>query len=344
MIKINRFLVVGGDLRNVELVKLLKKDGKTVYTYGMNVNSNGNLEELLEDVDAVVGPIPFSRDGRTINNDFFNNSKNNLLKNEIQINELLEKMRRKILIAGNISEDVKSVAKKYDIKVIDIMKSEKLAILNTIATAEGTIELLIANTNTILFDSKVLILGFGRVAKTLAQRLKGLSKNVACASRETDELAWIEVLGYEKIDLNELKRLNEFKESSESNESNESRITNNVLKNYDIIINTIPSLILNSEMLKNVKKDVLLVDLASKPGGIDKVAAENQNLKLIHALGLPGKVAPLSSAKFIKDVIERDAGIWGRSLKSLFLCKNCISKNLQKYCKRYNTKNIITGE
>ena len=288
MIKINRFLVVGGDLRNVELVKLLKEDRKIVHTYGMSINSNGNLENLLEDVEVVVGPIPFSRDGKTINNAFFNNSQNNLVKNEIQINELLEKMRGKILIAGNISEDVKSAAKKYNIKAIDIMKSEKLAILNTVATAEGTIELLIANTNTILFDSKILILGFGRVAKTLAQRLKGLSKNVACASRETDELAWIEVLGYEKIDLSDWNKTKNFQKE---------------LINFDIIINTIPSMIIDEEKLQFTKKDVLLIDLASNPGGIDKIMAKERDIKLIHALGLPGKVAPVSSAKYIRDII-----------------------------------------
>ena len=280
MIKINKFLVVGGDLRNVELVKLLKEDGKTVYTYGMNVNSSEILERIVEDVEMVIGPIPFSRDGSTVNSTF--------VESKILIKDLLGKIKEKTLIAGNISEDIIKMAQKYNIKVIDVMKNEKLAILNTIATAEGTIELMIANTNTIIFDSNVLILGFGRVAKTLANRLKGLEKSITCASRENDELARIEVYGYEKMNLNDLVKYQESKK---------------YLKNYDVIINTIPSMILDAEKLQYVNKEVLLIDLASNPGGIDKEETKKNGLKLIHALGLPGKVAPKSSARFIKDII-----------------------------------------
>ena len=280
MIQINKFLVVGGDLRNVELAKLLKEDGKTVYTYGMNINSSEPLEKILEDVEAVIGPIPFSRDGLTVNSTF--------AKSQILIKDLLEKIKGKILIAGNVSEDIIKMAQKYNIKVIDVMKNEKLAILNTIATAEGTIELMIANTNTIIFDSNVLILGFGRVAKTLANRLKGLVKSVTCASRENGELTWIEVYGFKKIDLNIL---------------NQSQDLLKILSNFDVIINTIPSMILDAKKLQYIKKDALLIDLASNPGGIDNEVAKKQGLKLIHALGLPGKVAPVSSAKFIKDII-----------------------------------------
>lgn len=280
MIEINKFLVVGGDLRNVELAKLLKEDGKIVYTYGMNINSTEKLETLLDVVEVVIGPIPFSRDGLNVNSKF--------VESKILIKDFLEKIKGKILITGNISEDVKKLAKIYNIEVIDVMKNEKLAILNTIATAEGTIELMIANTDTIIFESNVLILGFGRVAKTLANRLKRLVKLITCASRENDELAWIEVYGYEKMNLNDLVKCQESKK---------------YLKNYDVIINTIPSMIFDAEKLQYVNKEVLLIDLASNPGGIDKEETKKQGLKLIHALGLPGKVAPKSSARFIKDII-----------------------------------------
>ena len=246
----------------------------------MNVNSSEKIENFLEDVEVVAGPIPFSRDGLTVSSKF--------VESKILIKDLLEKIKGKILIAGNISEDIIKMTQKYNIKVIDVMKNEKLAILNTIATAEGTIELMIANTDTIIFESNVLILGFGRVAKTLANRLKGLVKLITCASREDDELAWIEVYGYEKLDLNDFVKCQETKKC---------------LENYNVIINTIPSMIFDAEKLQYVNKEVLLIDLASNPGGIDKEETKKQGLKLIHALGLPGKVAPKSSARFIKNII-----------------------------------------
>ena len=73
---------------------------------------------------------------------------------------------------------------------------------------------------------------------------------------------------------------------------------------FEVIVNTIPFEVLNDERLDLVRKDALLIDLASNPGGIDRVAARNKKLKLIWALSLPGKVAPITSAEFIKETID----------------------------------------
>ena len=43
--------------------------------------------------------------------------------------------------------------------------------------------------------------------------------------------------------------------------------------------------------------------LTGYAGGIDKKTAKDRNLKLIWALALPGKVAPVTTAEFIKDTI-----------------------------------------
>ena len=71
----------------------------------------------------------------------------------------------------------------------------------------------------------------------------------------------------------------------------------------DIIINTVPHIILTEQKLEYVKKETLLIDLASNPGGIDKKAIKDRNLKFVWALSLPGKVAPTTSAEFIKNTI-----------------------------------------
>lgn len=75
------------------------------------------------------------------------------------------------------------------------------------------------------------------------------------------------------------------------------------LEKFDIIINTIPFQILDSDRLDLLKKDVVIIDLASNPGGVDRKAAREKDLKVIWALSLPGKVAPLTSAEFIKETL-----------------------------------------
>ena len=41
----------------------------------------------------------------------------------------------------------------------------------------------------------------------------------------------------------------------------------------------------------------------SNPGGVDRRAARSLGIKLIWALSLPGKVAPMTSAEFIKETL-----------------------------------------
>ena len=62
-------------------------------------------------------------------------------------------------------------------------------------------------------------------------------------------------------------------------------------------------MVLDSDALEKVRDDALVIDLASNPGGIDKKTVKDQNLKFVWALSLPGKVAPTTSAEFIKNTI-----------------------------------------
>lgn len=281
---VKEFAVVGGDLRIIKLAKILAKEGNMVYTYGLekaeelkeikNIIFCEKLIEAVKMVQVVIGPIPFSSDGININMPFSDG--------KLSIREFMHNLNAKILIAGTIAPDVYELANDEYIEIVDIMKREELAVLNTIATAEGAIEIAIANTNKILHGSNVLVLGFGRIGKVLARKLAGLSTKVTCAARKEEDLAWIKAYGHKGININQIdKNLSEF----------------------DVIINTVPQMILTAEKLEYVKQECLLIDLASNPGGIDKKVAKEKGLQLIWALALPGKVAPTTTAEFIKDTI-----------------------------------------
>lgn len=275
------FTIVGGDSRIIELAKMLAEDDNKIFIYGLdkikefenieNINICNNLLEVINNSEIIIGPIPFSGDGEYINTPFSNK--------KISVKELLDNLKNKILIAGSISNEIISSS---NTQIIDIMKREELAILNSISTAEGTIQIIIENTNKILHGSNVLILGFGRIGKVLAKKLQGLSACVTCAARKNEDLAWIKSYGYKETNIN---------------------LIGKNLSEYDIIINTVPQIILTEEKLKYINQDSLLIDLASKPGGIDPKAVLNQNLKYIWALALPGKVAPVTTAEIIKDTL-----------------------------------------
>ena len=138
------------------------------------------------------------------------------------------------------------------------------------------------NSEITLHGSKCIVLGFGRCGKVLAHLLKGIGADLSVEARSAVDLAYIESYGYKPIPLNEL--------------------TDNIGE-YDFIFNTIPFLILDERKLKKIKKDCLVIELASKPGGIDFKAAKKLGIKVIDGQSLPGKVAPETAAKIIFDTI-----------------------------------------
>ncbi len=248
---------------------MLAKEKNMVYVYGLekadelkevsNIVFCEKLSQAMENTEIVIGPIPFSSNGKDINSPFSDKI--------ISIRELMHIINAKILIAGSITPEIYDLANDEYIEIIDIMKREELAVLNTISTAEGAIEIAISNTNKIIHGSEILILGFGRIGKVLAKKLAGLSAIVTCAARKDEDLAWVKAYGYKYTNINSLGDLSK----------------------YDIIINTVPHLILTQESLQKVHSESLLIDLASNPGGIDKKVAKEMGLKLIWALALPRK-------------------------------------------------------
>lgn len=279
-----KYLVLGGDLRNVKLAKMLADDGNKVYSFGLDrsdeilddgrIENCTNLKSAIEKAQIIIAPVPFSSNGENINAPFSHD--------KIMIEDLIKQNKNKIFITGSIKDNIKKELDEKYLEVIDIMKRDDLAILNTIATAEGTIEVAIKNTDKILQGSKVLILGFGRVGKIVANKFGKLSAIVTCAARKVSDLAWIKAYGYNSLNINDMLY---------------------DLKDFDIIINTVPQTILKEKELKHVNSEALLIDLASAPGGIDGKAAVNMGLNFIWALALPGRIAPTSSAKFIKDTV-----------------------------------------
>ena len=269
-------------MRLVKLAQILEKENNQIYILGLekakelenssNMRICRNLEQVLENAEIVISSIPFTRDGITINMP--------LSDNKIKINEFMNLMKDKTLIAGTIPNNI--YEKYKGVEIIDIMKNEKLAILNTIATAEGAIKEIIENTQVNVHGSKIMILGFGRVGKTLAKKLDGLSAKITVVSKEEEELAWAEVYGYTNVQLNKIE---------------------DVIKDYDVIVNTIPHIILQGDIIQKINKDTLLLDLASGEGGINKEEAQENKINLIKALGIPGKISPITTAKILKETI-----------------------------------------
>jgi dipicolinate synthase subunit A len=133
-----------------------------------------------------------------------------------------------------------------------------------------------------LHTARVLILGFGRVGKLTAHRMNALGARVTVAAQDYGDLAWAAAYGYESCDLRRLSW---------------------ELGGFDLIVNTIPAVVLDRSKLRWVRPEVFLLDLASAPGGVDREAAQDLGLRVLQAPGLPGRTAPVTAAAAIRDSV-----------------------------------------
>lgn len=278
------YAVLGGDQRQEYLGMYWKMQGKKVILYGLEKNERTNscefaksLEEAIQQARTIVGPIPFSRDGETI--------VSSISDRKIKISQIMECLSsQQRLVAGCIPKSVIESCDTLQISYFDLMDNEELTIFNTIATAEGAIAELIIRSDTNLHLSRCLVAGYGRCAKVLAKKLEGLGVKVDILARSAIARAEADSFGYQAYSFQEIYE---------------------GLSQYSFVFNTIPAAIFKEEELKKLKKDVVLIDIASYPGGVDFVAAERLGKKAYLCLGLPGKYSPKSSAEAMAKVIEQ---------------------------------------
>ena len=288
---------IGGDLRIVRLMEMYLAEKNEVYCYGFenyfekapesNLVQCKTLDEVIENCTAILSGMPFSKDKVTVNAPF--------AKKEIQVEELKNKLCGKTFIAGGIPENFEDGSyevldttaenlKKCKINCIDLLKNEELTILNAIPTVEGTIKIAIEEREETIHESNVLICGFGRIGKILCDRFQKLGANVYCAARKDADFAWIRENRYIPVSYTEVPDYG---------------------RKFDIIINTVPHLVISPKELTAFSKEVLIIDLASYPGGIDNEYAKTVGIKVITALGIPGKEMPKTAGKYMKKVIDK---------------------------------------
>lgn len=276
-------LVVGGDLRQISLAKLFENKNRVfcvgLEQIGQSVGIKSSIDELiLEGVrpDYIILPMPTSVDNETVNTPF--SSK------QIFLDHVFSLAHEKTSIyGGKISASVKEKIEDKKLWYYDYLEREEFAVLNAVPTAEGAVQIAMEEMATTIYGTNCLIIGYGRISKVLAKYLQAMGANVTVSARKYEDLAWIKINGYNAVH------------------------TNNIIeeiKNKQIVFNTVPATVLNKNVLKSADEDCLMIDLASKPGGIDLEVAHQLGIRTIWALSLPGKVAPITAGQIIFNTIE----------------------------------------
>lgn len=284
MLKNRTFAVIGGDLRQIHLAGLLaSENGFNVLAVGLDrdielspdVIRCKSTSEAVQKAACVILPLPFSVDNDTVNAPY--------ARTPIPLEEVWGAAGPSTLVTGGkFTEKIWEISRRRGFKLIDYYEREELEVFNTIPTAEGAVQIAMEELPITIHGAKCLVTGFGRVAKTLCRDLDALGGRVTACARKYSDLAWIRALGYNAVHISKMR---------------------DVIGEYDVVFNTVPAVILTEDVLSLVRKNCLVIDLASKPGGVDFETAGRIGVKTVWALSLPGKVAPITAGTIIRDTI-----------------------------------------
>ena len=257
-------IIIGGDARFEHLARLLSERGESVGLYGREAGPWADAvgREALASADRIVTNCP--------------------PKADIKLKELLELApgRAKVLTCGPGHPDI------ADARLTDLWADESLLLENARLTAEGALASAMRASNRALAGMDCLVVGWGRIGRSLTELLVALGARVTVASRTASGRNRAVERGAEAADTAQIV---------------------DALPGRKLVYNTAPVMVLDGVALGRMDPDALLIDLASPPYGVDLRAAWSRGLRAWREPGLPGRYCPQSAAAAILKAIDRQA-------------------------------------
>jgi dipicolinate synthase subunit A len=284
-----KLAILGGDDRQIYLSSMLADKGFECSVWGISAIS-GNMggatktdvwSDAVHKASAVILPLPASIDGVTVNCSSLYDGD----VPKLRLNTVLDIVDVPVF-GGRFTDQFIEIARAKNKRVIDYFASETLQIRNATPTAEGAISVAMSKLKITICGCRATVVGYGRIGQRLAHLLFQMGAQVTVAARSHSALALAASFGYSTIRLEN----NEYMRGLES-------LGNEV--ECDVIFNTVPTRLFDRSVLSRLPKNILLIDLASVPGGVDFHAAKEEGIEVVWALSLPGKYAPESAGRII---------------------------------------------
>lgn len=283
MLKYQSFAVIGGDQRQISMMRSLAGKGFLLTAVGFegaqlipdSVRLCHSAADAMETADAVILPLPVTRDNKTIAAPF--------AKTPMPLAEIIQMIRPdQVVFGGMLTEAVRSVKGFEKLTSYDYFEREELAVRNAIPTAEGAVAIAMEHLGITLNSARCLITGYGRIGKLVAKLLTGFGSDVTVCVRSKSDEAWLQAAGIRCISYEDLS-------SGDGG--------------FDVVFNTVPTAVFHKRELQALGPQTVFIDLASNPGGVDCKEAQEAGISVIRALSLPAKVAPVTAGEIISDTI-----------------------------------------
>lgn len=254
-----KITIFGGDSRMQTVYEGLRRHGYPVDTYGLFEDDIAEPDTS----DIFLLPVPVTQDGITVYAP--------LTGRVILLSDIEAMSGERPVFSGNRMLNVS--------KCVDYCRSDAYAIRNAVPTAEGALALAINNTPFTLWNSRALVVGYGRVGKIMADRLRVLGCRVTVSARKATDFALIEAYGMSHIRTADIALYAD---------------------DYDIIFNTVDAPVLDYALPHLAGK--LIIDLASV-AVVNAEDARKAGVNYIKAPGLPGKTAPVTAGRILTETV-----------------------------------------
>ncbi len=245
------------------------KRQKYMYEYmvenGLDVKTFGLFYNDMEDIDNIVNFDVVILPVPVTRDGVYLNS-----ERVVKLDDVLGRLKKTQIVLGGMHSGV-----------VDFCKLESFQMRNAVPTAEGAIQVAMENTDALISNSNCAVFGYGRIGKVLSGMLKNLGADVTVYARKERDIELACAFGCKTGNI----------------------YVPDGIENVDVIFNTVPETVIGGDVLCRTKKDVLIVELASKPYGTDLEGASKMGRNVIVASGLPGKVAPKTAGKILYEVI-----------------------------------------
>ena len=265
-------VIIGGDKRQRYLKDYLTEKGYHISSYGLFDwdDDTDKLKSIINEDSVIVLPLPATRNDKTIVMPFS--------KREISIDRLMSLLgKNNIVFGGIIKGELLSRLRETDIPFVDYYDNEFIE-KNAVLTAFGALKILLEHIDFALPLGKYAITGYGRVAKETASLLTSLSCDVTVFARNSSQRDDAMIKGCKAEPLTQLPLQSD---------------------KFDIVINTVPSNVINEDAISNMKKSCKIIELASAPYGLDFNMARNHSIDVVKAFSLPGKYTPKTAGEII---------------------------------------------
>ncbi len=299
----HRFAVIGGDGRMTHLCERLSEAGQDVAMLGCgsdclpiragtgDIRICATLQSAAEGADVLILPLPATRDDLTVHCPRDPACAVTLR----EVADLLNRTPELSLFGGKLPDGFVGLVRDNDPaspRVTDYYESEVLQLRNAYITAEAALMTAMELIDRTLRDTSVAVLGFGRIGKYLSRLLRALGADVTVCARREESLFEAAAEGCHPLLMSESDPMGGLFP---------------LCRGHAVLFNTVPSHVLDRDLLFGLERDTLLIDLASAPFGVCdgdvREAAARNGLRYLRAPSLPGSYAPRDAGRIIAECV-----------------------------------------